>query len=266
MRRKSSACVIVACLFLLSAPAAKSFGATSVRFVAAAPDVGSAELTVSVGGTDRRVGGRTDFGQVTDYIPLKTGAAKLEAKGTGGRRLARAATQLERGGHYTAVLLARDSGATLHVYRDERAQGGRAKLRAVQAAPELGKVGLRLDGEAIGEDLAYRATTDYRAVEPGKYDLEVRRAGGGGAALASKAGVRLTAGTASTAFVMGSRGKKVRVVVATDSSAAPGQAPETGLGGLADGGPSWLLVAMAALLAGSAGGALYLRAGGARRG
>ena len=94
----------------------------------------------------------------------------------------------------------------------------------------------------------------------------MRRAGDGGAPLASK-GVRLTAGTASTAFVLGTQGQKVRLVVATDSTVAPGHAPETGLGGLAGkGGPSWLLVALAALAAGSLGGAVYLVSGGARRG
>jgi 2-aminoadipate transaminase len=52
LARKSAACVIVACLFGLSAPAAETFGAASVRFVPAAPDVGGVELTVSVVGTE----------------------------------------------------------------------------------------------------------------------------------------------------------------------------------------------------------------------
>jgi hypothetical protein len=250
----------------LSAPAAKTFGATSVRFVSAAPDVHSAELTVSIGGSDRSVGGRMRFGQVSDYIRVDSGAARLEVKRPNGQRVARSAAPLATGGRYTIMLLARDSGATLRLYRDSRAPRGRSQVRAIQAAPELGKVDVRVDGEAVGEGLAYKTATDYRLLEPGKYDLAVRRLGDGGAPLASKSDVTLTAGTASTAFVLGTQGEKVRLVVATDATVAPGQAPETGLGGLADGGPSWLLVALAALLAGSVGAAAYLLTAGTRRG
>jgi hypothetical protein len=265
--RKSFACFIVASLFLLSAPAAKTFGATSVRFVSAAPDVGATELTVSVGGSDRDVGGRMPFGQVSDYVRVDSGPAKLEAKGANGQRVARSALELASGGRYTVVLLARDKGATLGVYRDSRAPRGRSQLRAIHAAPELGKVDVRLDRQSVGQDVAFKAATDYRAVEPGKYDLAVRRAGGGGRALASKAGVALTAGSSSTAFVLGTRGEKVRLVVATDATVAPRRAPETGLGGLAGGGgPSWLLAGLAALAAGSLGGAAYILTAGTRRG
>jgi hypothetical protein len=266
-RRKSSACVIVACLFLLSAPAAKTFASAEVRFVHAVPNAGTGELTVSIGGSDRRIEGGVRFGQVTDYVRVASGAAKLEVKSADGKRLARSAAELARGGRYTAALLARDGGATLRLYRDRRAPGGRAQVRAIQAAPELGKVDVRLGSEAVGEGLAFKAATSYRVVEPGKYDLKVMRAGSGGSALASKSGVTLTAGAASTAFVLGSRGEKVRLAVATDSTVTPRRAPETGLGGLADGGgPDWALVALVALLAGSLGGGAYLLTARTRRG
>jgi uncharacterized protein DUF4397 len=265
--RKSSACIIVACLFLLSAPAAETFGATSVRFVHAVPNAGTGELTVSVGGSDRNIGGGIRFGQVSDYVRVPSGAAKLEVKGSNGRRVARSAADLAGGARYTAVLMARDGGASMRLYRDGRPPAGRSSVRVIHASPELGKVDLRLDGEVVGKGLAFHQATPYRLVEPGKYDLAVRRAGSGGAALASRPRTTLTAGTASTAFLLGSRGERVSVVVASDSTVAPGQAPETGLGGLADdGGPSWTLIALVALLAGSLGGGAYLLTAGPRRG
>jgi hypothetical protein len=265
--RESSACIILACLFLFSAPAAETFAKTNVRFVHTVPNAGTGGLTVTVGGSDRSIGGGVRFAEVTEYVAVPSGAAKLEVKSAEGERLARSAVELASGGRYTAVLLARDGGETLKLYRDSRAPGGRAHVRAIQAAPELGEVDVRLDGEAVGERVAFRAATPYRLVEPGRYDLEVQRAGGGGAALASKSDMTLTAGAASTAFVIGSRGERVRLVVATDSTVTPSRAPETGLGGLADDdGPSWIVVALTALLAGAMGGAAYLVTARTRRG
>jgi uncharacterized protein DUF4397 len=264
--RKSFTCVILACLFQFSAPAAESFGAAAIRFVHAVPGAGTGELRVSAGGVERRVGGRIGFGQISDYAPVGSGAVKLEVSRADGRRLARAAQQLADGGRYTAVLFTRDSGATLRVYRDSRARSGGARLRILQAAPELGKVDVRLDGQLVAKGIGFRDATSYRSVEPGGYELTVRKAGGGGAALASRPGLTLTAGAASTAFLVGSRGEPVRVAFATDATVAPPHAPETGLGGLAGGGgPDWALAALIGLIAGSLGGGAYLLAAGPRR-
>ena len=80
-------------------------------------------------------------------------------------------------------------------------------------------------------------------------------------ALATQKGVTASAGSAATAYAVGSAGEPTRFVVVADSVAAPSGAPATGLGGMAgsDGAP-WLAALLAALAAGTLGGVLYTRA------
>jgi hypothetical protein len=64
---------------------------------------------------------------------------------------------------------------------------------------------------------------------------------------------------ATTAILAGSGGAPERLIIATDDTLTPPGAPETGLGGLAGGGgPPWLLILLAAGLAGALGGAWQL--------
>ena len=64
---------------------------------------------------------------------------------------------------------------------------------------------------------------------------------------------------ATTAILIGSGGARERLIAATDDTLTPAGAPETGLGGLAGrGGHPWLLIALAAAVAGALGGAWQL--------
>ena len=49
-----------------------------------------------------------------------------------------------------------------------------------------------------------------------------------------KSSLPLSAGTANTAYVVGSKGERVRVVLVDDATTAPSAAPQTGLGGLVE--------------------------------
>ena len=74
-------------------------------------------------------------------------------------------------------------------------------------------------------------------------------------------GVNLAAGTASTAYAVGSGGERTRFVVVQDGVDAPAGGPATGLGGLSgDDGAPWLAALLAALAAGTLGGVAYTRA------
>ena len=98
-----------------------------------------------------------------------------------------------------------DGGVGLRVYKDGNAVPGKARLRTINAAAELDKADMRVDGQAIARIRPEEATS-YASVPPGRHDLSVTRMGGGGGALASASGVPLVAGTASSAIVLGSRG------------------------------------------------------------
>jgi hypothetical protein len=127
----------------------------------------------------------------------------------------------------------------------------------VQAAPELGKVDVMLGDEPIAEGVAYGDVAPYSTVAPGAYLVQVTSPETG-SMIASRGGVPLTAGTASTAFVIGSGGEPVQIVVADEQVAAPRGAPATGLGGLAGEDSHLVLALIAGLLAALLGAAFYV--------
>ena len=255
LRRKwrVAGCTLGFLSMLLLVSAGSAFASVSVRFVHAVPGAGPAALNLSVAGTGVSSSPIT-FGSVSDPLEARAGAANLTVvESGGGKALATAEEKLSDNARYTVVALPKQSGkgVQLRVYPDGKAQAGKARLRVIHAAPELGQPDVRVDDRVVAEKLAYSEATDYVDVPPGTQDVSVTRAGGKGAPLATKKGVELSTGTATTAVVVGSGGKPTSIVTLSDGTAAPKGAPATGYGGLARdaGGPSRLLVAVLMALA-----------------
>jgi hypothetical protein len=250
-------CTLGLLSMLLLASAGSASAAATVRFVHAVPGAGAATLSVSVEGAGIS-GSPVSFGTAGEPLEVRSGRATLTvAAADGGDRVAATEQRLEDERSYTAVALPAERGddAELRVYADRKPRPGEARVRAIHAGPELGEPDVRVGERAVAEKLAYGDATEYVEVSPGTYDISVTRAAGAGGALATKRDVPLTAGTATTAVVVGSRGQPTRIVALSDGTAAPpGDAgPATGFGGLAgDGGPSRL--ALALLFAVAAGG------------
>ena len=241
-------CALSAWSMLLLVSAGSALASATVRFVHAVPGAGPATLSVSVDG-EGVSGSPVSFGSTGARLEVESGNAKLiVAPADGGDALAESEEELEDNGSYTVVALPKEGGedAQVRIYADEKPEAGQARLRAIHAAPELGTPDLRAGDRVVAEDLKYGDATAYSEVPPGTYDLAATRAGGSGGALAEKAGVPLTAGTATTAVIAGSGGEQTRILTLSDGTAAPSGAPATGFGGLADddGGPSRLLLAL----------------------
>jgi Domain of unknown function (DUF4397) len=217
--------------------------AADLRFVHAVPGQDPAALEV-----DGQAGPRVAFGQVGEYARVPNGTVTL--------RLGELEAEEDLSeGRYTAVAWRRGDQVMLDVFPNASAQAGRARVRAIHAAGELGEGDVLLDGQTLARSLSPGEAGDYQTVDPGDYEVRVTRPGGGGSPLAEDA-VTLAAGTASTAIVTGSGGRPVQIVLADDAVAAPSQGPATGLGGLDEGTP-WTAVLLAGLLAGALGGGAY---------
>jgi len=237
------ACCSIFSLAMLALAPVGTAAAAELRLAHAVPGQGPAALEA-----DGEPGPEVAFGQVGEYTRVPNGAVTL--------RLGELETEENlTAGRYTAVAWRRGDRVMLDLFRDAPAQPGRARVRAINAAGELGEGGVLLDSQTLARSLGPGEAGDYQTVEPGDYQVRVTRPGGGGSPLAED-GVTLTAGTASTALVVGSGGRPVQVVLAADSVAAPAQGPDTGLGGLDEGTP-WLAVLLAALFAGALGGGAY---------
>jgi hypothetical protein len=163
-----------------------------------------------------------------------------------------------RPGKITVVALLEDKKVHLLVLHDDGVARGMARLRAVHAAAEVGRSDVRVDGRMVAE-LSLGQATGYAKLAPGSYDVSVTRPGGGGGAMISQPHLALTAGSTSTAVVVGSAGMPAHFVLMSDAVAGPRAAPATGFGGgvIGDGGGGWLLVLLAGLAGGALGGTTY---------
>jgi hypothetical protein len=240
---------------LLVGPAASAWGDAKVRFVHAIPGAGPAQLEATEGGISQEVGGSVGFGQIGRYAEVPAGNVTLELK-SGGKSLAQTREQLQNRAHYTVVAVS-DGKPSLTVLQDGTAEGGKSRIRVFDAASELGRVDVMLGDLTAAEGITFNKASDYTTVAPGAYALQVTSPETG-SAIASRGGVPLTAGTSSTAFVIGSAGEPVQVVVAADRMAAPRGAPATGLGGLAGEDSHLVLALIAGLLAALLGAAFYV--------
>lgn len=246
---------MAASFMVVAVPASPSWASAEIRFVQAIPGTGSAELSAG-GGTS--IGGNVGFGHVSSYVGVPAGSHELSLS-SGSKKLTTTKVDLSDGQRYTVVAMAQGKGAQLRPFTDGKPSDGKARLRLIHAAPELGSPDVRLDGQTVAEKVRYTQATPYLTVRPGSYTIEVMKPGsGGGKPIVEKHGVALAAGTSSTSFLIGTRGEPTQVAVATDRSVAPSRAPKTGLAPLASSGRPWATIGLIALLAGLLGGAVQL--------
>jgi Domain of unknown function (DUF4397) len=226
---------------------------TQARFLHAVP--GAPRATLIVHGHPPRI--ESSYGQPSAYQNCKPGPAKVELKVEGQKKPA-ATADLEIGrGSYTVIAVPDNGKVGLLVFKDGAATPGKARLRTINAAAELDRAEMRVDDQPVSW-IRPAAATRYASVPPGRHDLAITRPGGQGGALASASGVPLTAGTASSAIVVGSRGEPAQILLVADKTVGSSVAPATGFIGDVGGASAWLLVLFSALMAGSLGGGAYL--------
>jgi uncharacterized protein DUF4397 len=229
-------------------------GDAKVRFVHTVPGAEDVQVEATADGITQRIGRGVGFGEIGKYEDVPAGAVKFDLLDANGKSITGAREELRNGGHYSVVAM---QNKPLMVLRDGRAKGGTSRMRVVEAAPELGAVDVMAGDESVADGIAYGDVSAYTGLGPGAYSLRVTNPADG-STIASRGAVTLTAGSASTVFVVGTAGEPVGVVVAGDRSAAPRGAPATGLGGLADDDSPLLLALVAGFLAALAGAAAYV--------
>ena len=242
-------------------PAAQSHAGplTKARFLHAVP--GAAPAVLIVHGHPPRL--PSSYGKPSPYHACHPGPARLELK-VEGQKQAAATANIDIGrGRYTVIAVPEGKDVGLRVYKDGTAVPGKAGVRTINAAAELDKADMRVDGKEVARIRQAKALR-YTSVPPGRHDLSVTRMGGAGGPLATATGVPLVAGTASSAIVVGSRGMPTQVLLVSDQTTGSSVAPATGFGGAVDDGSPWLLVLLAAFVAGSIGGTAYLLTAGRR--
>jgi hypothetical protein len=255
---RAAAGVIATATMLLSASAGQAAAATQLNFVHAVPGAGAATLKVSGGSGSAASLSGVGFGEVSEYSTGPSGRVTITLT-VGGKQAARTTETFADGSGYTVVAEPGAGGKVgLMAYRAGEARAGSARVRAGHAAGELSRADFMVGDRKLGT-LARGDTGDYATVEPGSYVLTARRPGTSDAVI-EQSGVNLAAGTASTAYAIGSGGERARFVMVQDAVNAPQGGPATGMGGLSgDDGTPWLAALLAALAAGAIGGVAYTR-------
>ena len=242
---------------VLSLSVGDAYAAAEVRLLNATAGDPPAQLLVSAA---REVElEAVGFGEAGEYSSAPAGRAQL-ALFAGKKRIAERSSNFKDRARYTVVAVTKRGSKVpdLRVYRDGRATPGSATLRVLSAAPEVTSAEMTLDGRRLGS-LGPGETVDYTARDPGTYRLAAVKPGSDDE-LAAMPGLNLVAGTAASAYLIGSAGERTRFVIHQDAAAGPAVAPATGLGGMAGGGANWLLAMLAAAAAGAFGGLIYSRA------
>jgi Domain of unknown function (DUF4397) len=199
-----------------TAPAASEVAARKnalVRFVHAVP--GLAPVDVYAG--DSKAFDAVIYKYVTAYRELPGASAPFRLRLAGqetAEPLAQETKSLGTGRHHTVValhvggsgLLSKGTGIELRFLTDELEppSAGKARVRVVNASPDLGEVDLYATGRAepVLKGANTGAATAYAETEPAGAGLEVRRAGENITTLAVP-GTKLEAGRLYTVFIVG---------------------------------------------------------------
>ena len=152
------AALIASLLMLLVGPAASASGDAKVRFVHDDPRCRAGlELHATEGGINQRVGRGSGSAQIGSYEDVPAGEVEFEVREAGGGPSLATREQTSEPRALHGRRPARRASPV--VLRDGRAEGGQSHLRVVHAAPELGRVDVRL-GDAAGRERArHRATS-----------------------------------------------------------------------------------------------------------
>jgi Domain of unknown function (DUF4397) len=212
---------LVAALGLLAALAVpvSAQDEASVRVVHASPDAPNVDVWVD--GT--KVLTDVPYAAVSDYLAVPAGDHNVQVAATGSTDpVIDADLTLAAGTSYTVAATGMLADITATVLVDDRTPAsGQAKLRVFHASPSApSAVDVAVTGgPVLVEGLAYGEATDYLAVDPGEYALEIRTAGESDAALALTA--NLEAGENYTAIAMDGGDAGVQVIVATEAHTVP---------------------------------------------
>jgi hypothetical protein len=191
-----------------------------LRIVHAVPGAGAASLNFKGGGKTLTLG-PVSFAQSSGFVSVPSGPFSWTL--TAGGKTVYSGTGRLGNGAYTGVLMYRGSGMSvmgvmLHTYRDHGAAAGKSAIRFIHAAPELGNPMLKFDGRTVAPNLGFMMATPYLSVSPGAYSAAAY-APGNSNPLLSVNGIKLRSGVAYSAIVVGTRGRRVRVVTVTDRGA-----------------------------------------------
>ncbi|MCA0984037.1 DUF4397 domain-containing protein [Halobacillus yeomjeoni] len=251
-----SAVVLILGMFAPSVFAKDHADMAKVRGLHASPDAPAVDVYVD----GNAVVEGAEFKAATDYMELPAGEHQVEiyAAGTKGSQdpVISANVNVEAGMAYTAAAINTLENLELKAIQDSmEAAEGKSKVRVGHFIPGAPAVDVGLVGrDAIFSGAEFPMVTDYKELDPGTYDLEVRTTDG--TQLIDLSGTTLEGSKVYSAFAVGTADNP-EVLLLEDSAAMPTSMPKTGFGGAND--SNALLAATALGLAAMGAGFVIFR-------
>jgi hypothetical protein len=227
-------------LVVLPAAAAGAQGEALVRVAHFAPGLLKGDVyVVYVDGRLQLKG--VPFKTVSDYLRVKPGSFKVEVRKSGqpasSPPVIGATVNLKGGRAYTVAVFGQLTSVKAMLLDDDvsRPASGKSKIRLIQALPGDQAIDLASGGDVLFPGARFPSASDYREVQAGRVEVEVRKAGSADV-LAPVRKVDLPKGAVSTLVVVGGIGEKLELLDIRDSVAsavAPAGGVATGAGGTA---------------------------------
>lgn len=229
--KKVAAGITLVSLLTMSAMPALANDESRIRVLHASPDAPAVDIYIN----DEIVSGLTNvpFGVISDYLTVPAGDYNVKVYPTGDTTTAviDADVSLSAGTSYTVAAINEVASIAPAVFVDDPALDyDSALVRVIHLSPDAPGVDVAPDGadpaDAVVMSLEFPDATDYLALPPATYDLEVRLAGTTTVALQLDP-VTVEGGTAYSVFAIGSAaeeplgGNELQALIAVDARALP---------------------------------------------
>lgn len=247
-RRITAVLALLAALITLAAAPADARAASGVAIRVAHFSVDTPAMDVYATGFDGKetlVLPKLGFGEVSEYLPLDAGnyAFSMRPAGSSATRDAvlRVSAELDDGTSYTFAAFGHQAELATDLLTDDLSAppAGRARVRLIQAAADVGAVDVATDGPVSATGAALGTVGDYVSVPAGSWEVSVK--GEAGDPLVER--LDLEAGTVSSLVVLDEPSTEgLQLVQVTDAAGADvgdtGVATQTGMpaGGVDTGG------------------------------
>ena len=243
IRRRVGAAAGLAAVVALAVPAAPAFAKAETGFVRLAhlsPDTPEVDVYLSsqTGTIPEKTFPGVGYGALSDYLELPTGSYAVAMRKAGAPKSEKPVLTTEvavqKGEAYTVAGVGRFADLGLRVLEDDVTPpgDGRAKVRIIQASVKAPVLDVAVqDGDAIGQNVAFASTTDYRQVAPGRWTVEVQPKDGGDP---STLPCTLASGSVYSLLILDKDGGGLTAQLHTDAGrqgVVPAGGVDTGAGG-----------------------------------
>ncbi len=262
----AAAALALAVVVLPATPATAAADTGYVRLAHLSPDTPEVDvyLRSQTGALPEKTFPGVGYGALSDYLELPTGTYAVAMRKAGAPKseapVLTTEVSVEKGAAYTVAGVGRFADLGLRVLDDDLKlpPAGKTKVRIIQASVKAPVLDVAVqNGARIGENVQFASTTDYRQVNPGRWNVQVRPAGGAGA---STLPCTLAAGSVYSLLILDKKAGGLEAQLHIDAGregVVPAGGVDTGAGGTAPADSrsrsgAVLVATVAALLAGGA--------------